>query len=53
MQGDPKVIEYLNKGLRHELPAVPIIAHPRPQTGAFSSCPSHENSAQAEPSRAP
>jgi hypothetical protein len=31
---------------------VPIIIHPRPQARSFSSCPSHENSAQAEPSRA-
>ena len=25
MQGDPKVIEYLNKGLRHELTAITSI----------------------------
>ncbi len=28
-------------------------SHPRPQDGSFSSCPSHENSAHADPSRVP
>ncbi len=34
-------------------PAVPKAAQPRPLAGLPSSKPSHENSAQAAPSRAP
>ena len=34
-------------------PALPKLAHPRPQAGSLSSWPSQENSAQADPSREP
>ena len=47
------VIAVVDEDVPTSLPAVPKMTHPRPQAGSVSFKPSQENSAHAEPSRAP